>query len=89
MFLAIIFIVLGVVLLLNAFGIILGANFWGLFWAIVFLAIGIRLLTRRGKCPMCGWGMWHEKIHGKIHKKMHGHCDCECDHTGHDEPDNE
>lgn len=77
MFLAIIFIVLGLFLLLNALGIVVGGNFWGLFWAIVFLAIGIKMLMRRGKCPICGWGMWQGRIHEKIHEKMHKHC---CDH---------
>ena len=78
MFLAIVFILLGLFLLLNAMGIIVG-NFWGLFWAIIFLVIGFRLLAKRGKCPMCGW---HNKLHGMA-------CDCECDHdhdhTGHDD----
>ncbi|MGD0576814.1 MAG: DUF5668 domain-containing protein [Candidatus Staskawiczbacteria bacterium] len=74
MFLAIVFIILGLFLLLNAMGIIVSANFWGFFWAILFLAIGIRLLVKRGRCPMCGWG------------KMHKHCNCEGHgHTGHDE----
>ena len=82
MFLAIIFIILGLFLLLNAMGIIAGANFWGFFWAIVFLAVGIKMLMRRGKCPMCS-GMWYtEKMHGK----MHEHCDC--DHS-HDTQDNQ
>jgi len=80
MFLAIVFIVLGVFLLLNALGIIIGGNFWGLFWAIVFLAIGFRLLARRGKCPICGWrvpsGCWQGRIHEKIHEKMHERCNC-------------
>jgi hypothetical protein len=75
MFLAIVFIVLGVFLLLNAMGIIVGGSFWGLFWAIVFLAIGFRLLAKRGKCPICGFGVWQ----GRIHEKMHQHCDCEQD----------
>jgi len=79
MFLAIICIILGSFLLLNAIGIISG-NFWGLFWAIVLLAIGFRLLAKKGKCPMCGWGMWHGKIHEKIHSKMRDHC-CEPEQT--------
>jgi hypothetical protein len=73
MFLAIVFIVLGLFLLLNAMGIIAGTNFWGLFWAIVFLVIGFRLLVRRGKCPICGWGHFEGKIHEKIHERMHEH----------------
>lgn len=68
MFLAIVFIVLGLFLLLNALGIISG-NFWGLFWAVVFLVIGFRMLQKKRICPMC-----------MIHSKMHNHCNCEHNH---------
>lgn len=75
MFLAIIFIILGLFLLLNAMGIIVGANFWGFFWAVVFLSIGIKMIMRKGRCPMCsGW------YSAKMHEKMHEHCDCDHDH---------
>lgn len=81
MFLAIVFIILGLFLLLNTLGIIVG-NFWGVFWAVVFLAIGFRLLAKRGKCPICASHWWS----GKIHDKIHGNCcGCDNDHTGHDE----
>ena len=67
-------------MLLNALGVIVG-NFWGFFWAIVFLAIGIKMLVSRGKCPMCGWGMCHGGImHSKMHEKMHGNCECGHEH---------
>ena len=82
MFLAIVFIILGLFLLLNAFGIIISANFWGFFWAIVFLALGIKMLMKKGKCPMCS-GMWFgEKIHGKMYGECCGH---DHDQTGHDQ----
>ena len=68
MFLAIVFIVMGLLMLLNAMGVIAG-NFWGFFWAIVFIALGFKMMAKKGKCPMCE-GMW-------FNKKMHGHC---CDH---------
>ena len=84
MFLAIIFIVLGVFLLLNAIGIVINANFWGFFWAIIFLAIGIKMLMRRGKCPMCEGYWWSEKAHGK----MHDH-NCNCDEDNDDEEEEE
>jgi hypothetical protein len=74
MFFAIVFIALGLFLLLSALG-ILSADFWGLFWGLVFLGLGLKLLMKRGKCPICGWGQWG----GKMHDKMHGRC-CE----GHD-----
>ncbi len=79
MFLAILFIVLGVFALLNALGIIVGTNFWSLIWAIVLLAIGFKLLRKRGVCPMCGWNRMEARIHQKIHEKFqHGHCNCSC-----------
>ena len=73
MFLAIIFIVLGVFLLLNAMGIIAG-NFWGFFWAIVFLAVGAKMLIKNGKCPMCGWKCCIGKMHRKAHQGMSEGC---------------
>ena len=76
MFLAVIFILIGLFMLLNAFGIITG-NFWGIVWAVVFIAIGLRLMLKRGMCPMCGWHFWEGKMHNKMHEKMEGHC---CDH---------
>jgi hypothetical protein len=84
MFLAVLFIILGVFLLLNALGIIVSGNFWALVWGVAILAIGLRLLVKRGKCPVCGWHHWEGRIHDKIHQKMHEHCDCEHDHD-HDE----
>ena len=75
MFLAIVFIVLGLFVLLNAMGIIVGANLWQFFWAVVLLAIGIRLLVKRDRCPMCGWHHF---------KKMHGKIDDDCCGCGHD-----
>jgi len=75
MFIGIVFIALGLLLVLNALGIIVSSNFWGLFWAIFFLVIGFRMLMKKGKCPMCGFGA----LHGKIHQKMNN-CNCECEH---------
>ena len=85
MFLAIVFIVLGLFLLLNAMGIVVSAHFWAFFWAIVFLAIGVRMLMRRESCPMCS-GMWYSK---KFHQKMHDHCDCGHEHEHHEGEDEE
>jgi hypothetical protein len=88
MFLAILFIVLGLFALLNALGIIVGANFWSLIWAVVLLAIGFRLLRRRGKCPICGWNHFEAKMHQKFNQKTHGDCCGNCDHD-HDEHNHE
>lgn len=76
MFLPALFIAIGLAILLNTFG--LGSStLWGLFWAIFFIAVGIKIMTKRGSCPMCGWGHWHGKMHERFHEKMSGHC---CDH---------
>lgn len=81
MFLAIVFIVIGLFLLLNAFGIIIASNFWGLFWSIILLAIGFKMLMRKGKCPICGFGMWSDRMHQKKHGECCGHeNECECEH---------
>lgn len=63
MFIAIIFIAIGVALLLNAMGIMTG-SFWGFFWAIFFLAVGLKMLASKKGCFMCGLGNWKGKIHG-------------------------
>ena len=77
MFLAIVIILLGVFLLLNAMGIIVG-NFWGYFWAIVLIAVGVSMLIKRGKCPMCGCMMCKGMMHGKMSGHMDGKC---CGHN--------
>jgi hypothetical protein len=70
MFFAILFIAIGVALLLNAMGIMTG-SFWGFFWAIFFLAAGIKMLVGKGSCPMCRWGSW--KVKGNKHDHCCGH----------------
>ncbi|MFH1789810.1 MAG: DUF5668 domain-containing protein [bacterium] len=61
MFFAIVLIVIGLFLLLNALGILSG-SFWGFFWAVIFLALGFKLLIKRGCCPMCDWGNWKKRM---------------------------
>lgn len=83
MFFAVLFIAIGLALLLSTLGLING-TFWGLFWAFFFLAIGFKMMMKKGKCPMCGWGVWEGRMHQKIHEKMQGGddccgCECECD----------
>jgi len=78
MFLSIILIAIGLAILLNTLGWLSG-SFWGFFWAIVFIAVGCKLMMKSGKCPVCGWSHWGGKMHGKIHEKMHDHCDCGCE----------
>jgi len=76
MLIAIILIILGLLLILKAFGIAMGVGSWSLIGGIILLAIGIKMMRKRGACPMCS-GMWYS---GKIHDKMHEHCDCNHDH---------
>ena len=77
MLFAIILIVLGVLLLLQAFGIALGVHFWGMVGALILLAIGIRLLVKPRWCPMCAG---HMRMHSKMHGKMDDYCECGHDH---------
>jgi len=77
MFFAVLIIALGLAIFLNTLGVMSG-SFWGFFWAIFFIAAGVRMMMRRGKCPICGWRHWEGKMHGKMHEKMGEHC---CDHN--------
>lgn len=77
MFLAALFIAIGLAILLNTLGFMTGA-FWGFFWAIFFIVVGLRMMMKKGCCPECSWGMMGSKFHGK----MHGEC-CGHDHEGH------
>lgn len=78
MFIAVLFIAIGLAILLNTFG-ILNGTVWGVFWALFFLAVGIKMIVKRNKCPMCGWGVWKGGMHERMHEKMEGHC-CDNDH---------
>ena len=71
MFVAIIFIAIGVAILLNAIGLLTG-SFWGVFWGIIFLAIGIRMI-RRERCIVGDWKIWKSKIKEGLHGE---NCDC-------------
>ncbi len=72
MFFAALIIALGLAILLNTLGIMNG-SFWGFFWAIFFIAAGIKMMMRKGKCPMCGWGHFMRKQECECE-------DCDCDH---------
>ena len=55
MFIAILFIAIGLAILLNTLG-LLNGTFWGLFWAFFFLVIGFKMMMKNKSCPMCGGG---------------------------------
>jgi predicted membrane protein len=72
MFLATIIFAIGLFLLLNGLGIVSG-NFAGLFFGILFIIIGLKMLMKKKICPWCdfrGAGI-------KFHEKFHDHCHCE------------
>jgi len=72
MFIAIIFIAIGVAMLLNTLGIISG-GFWGFFWSILFIVVGIKMLGVKA-CPICGWRLWKNNT-----DNCRCGCECECD----------
>jgi len=65
MFFAIIFIAIGVAVLLNAMGLFTG-SFWGIFWGVIFIAIGVKMLTKDG-ASCCNWGSWKDKFKEMTH----------------------
>jgi hypothetical protein len=58
-------------ILLNTLGIISG-GFWGFFWSILFMAIGVKLLINKSDCPCCAWHFW---------KYKKDNCDCNHHHN--------
>ncbi|MCX6724004.1 MAG: hypothetical protein NT155_02380 [Candidatus Staskawiczbacteria bacterium] len=79
MFIAILFVAIGLAILLNTLG-IMNVTFWGFFWGLFFLAVGFKMMMKRGNCPICGWGMFQGRMHDKIHEKMSGRCcNCSCE----------
>ena len=82
MFIAIIFIAIGLALLLNSLGIISG-SFWGFFWSILFLAVGAKLLTKKNVPPCCDWNLWESKSR-KCDDNCEDECECGCG-CNHDE----
>lgn len=70
MFLGIAILAIGVFLLLREFGILSG-SFWSIFWALIFIAIGLKLILKRKGYECCGWN-WFGSLY---HPKMHHHKD--------------
>ena len=62
MWFGIVLIIVGILLLLKTLGVPITGNLWGIFWALVLLAIGASIITRRTK-----WGLgrdfpfWHHQ----------------------------
>ncbi len=62
MWFGIVLVIVGILLLLKTLGVPIAGNLWGIFWALVLLAIGASIITRRTK-----WGLgrdfpfWHHQ----------------------------
>ncbi len=62
MWFGIVLVIVGVLFLLKTLGVPITGNLWGIFWALVLLAIGASIITRRTK-----WGLgrdfpfWHHQ----------------------------
>lgn len=69
MFIAILFIAIGIAILLNTLG-LLNGMFWGIFWGVFFLAVGIKMGMKKGGCPICS-GHWKS---GGFKERFGGHC---------------
>jgi len=72
MFIAIVFIAIGLALLLSSLNIITG-SFWGFFWAIILIAFGVKMLNHKKACPFCKWEMWKETCDHHRHHHDHKH----------------
>jgi len=49
MWFGIVLVIVGILLLLKTLGVPITGNLWGIFWALVLLAIGASIITRRTK----------------------------------------
>ena len=64
MWFGIVLVIVGILLLLKTLGIPIAGDLWGIFWALVLVAIGVSILTHRTK-----WGRrwdflcWHPQYH--------------------------
>jgi len=58
------FIIVGILLLLNELGLIAG-SFWGFLWAMLFIVVGINILS--GKEKACCAFPWCKHRHKKHH----------------------
>jgi len=54
MFLGIVFLIIGIVLLLQLLGIITG-NIWGFFWALLLIVAGLKMMTGKKHHCFCNW----------------------------------
>lgn len=62
MFLGIVVVAVGIVFILKALG-LLGASAWTLFWGILFLIVGFKLMAKKGHCIHCDWFHYKHENH--------------------------
>jgi len=60
MLIGIVFVVFGILFLLQSLGYIT-YDFWGIFWPVVLIAIGLKIAMKRGKYHWCCGYHWGEK----------------------------
>jgi len=60
MLIGIVFVVFGILFLLQNLGYIT-YDFWGIFWSVVLIAIGLKIAMKRGKHHWCCGHHWGEK----------------------------
>jgi len=75
MFFGILVLIIGIVLILQALGFFVGVNTWGFFLGLLFLAIGINLVSKKKACWHCEWFGHHKEHHSHhVHdSKNHRH----------------
>ena len=62
MLFGIVLVIIGILLLLRTLGIPITGNLWGIFWALVLLAIGASIITRGTKWdPGRYFPFWHHQ----------------------------
>ena len=60
MWFGLVLVIMGILLLLRSLGVIISANLWGVFFALVLVAIGASIITRRTKwAKHWDFTFWH------------------------------
>jgi len=54
MILGIIVLAIGIALILQALG-VLNGSMWTIFWGIVFLVLGLKMISKKNHCVHCDW----------------------------------
>ncbi len=49
MWFGVVLVIVGILLLLRTLGVLISVNLWGIFWALILVAVGVTIVTRRTK----------------------------------------